>query len=111
MTNKISLMTLVKQECCNFVSNECLGFDIYSKGFRSQGICHISEKRPCPYFEKCVLPLAPELTEQYSKPDSSVLVHESKRCKCGKEIDSNKRKCIDCKAKVRRLRNKRHRRL
>ena len=129
MTNKISLMTLVKQECSNYVLGKCIGVDRAFKRFKNEestrlfyqypyvfeykvsGSCWIEKGKPCSFFEKCVLPLAPELTEQYSKPDSSVLVHESKRCKCGKEIDSNKRKCIDCKAKVRRLRNKRHRRL
>ena len=121
-------MSLVKQECCNYDSGKCIGVDMAAKRFRKEegtilfyqypyefegrisADCWIKEGKPCPFFVKCVLPLAPELKGQYSKLDSSLLAYETKRCKCGQEIDSKKRKCIDCKAKVRRLRNKRHRR-
>ena len=110
MTNKISLVSFVTQECCNFISGECLGVDVHGKRFRNQGICYIAKKESCLFFENCVLPLAPELTEKYSKLDSSIQVCETKRCKCGKEIDSNERKCATCKAYTRKLRNKRFRR-
>ncbi len=107
MINRKSLMSLVKRECCNFVLNECIGVDVHGKRFRGQGICLIAEKKPCAFFEKCVLPLAPELTEKYSKLDRSIRIYETKRCKCGKEIDSNKRKCATCIAYTRKLRNQR----
>ena len=107
MINRISLMSFVMQECCNFVSNECIGVDVHGKEFRSRGICHIAEKKPCAFFEECVLPLAPELTEKYSKLARSIQVYEIKRCKCGKEIDSNKRKCATCIAYTRKQRNRR----
>jgi hypothetical protein len=125
MKNKISLMTLVKQECSNYVLGKCIGVDMAGKRFRKEegtilfyqypyvfeykisAVCRIEEKKPCGFFAKCVLPLAPELTEQYSKLDSSLLAYETKRCKCGQEIDSNKRKCATCIAYTRKKRNRR----
>ena len=131
MTNRISLMALVKRECCNYDSGKCIGVDMAGKRFRKEestkifyqypyefehkisGSCWIEEKKPCPFFVKCVLPLAPELTEQYWKAikDVSMQIEEVKSCSCGNKIYGNERKCIDCKAKVRRLRNKRYRML
>ena len=110
MIKRKPLMSFVSQECCNFVSNECIGGDVHMNRFKGQGICYIAEKKPCAFFTKCVLPLAPELTKKYSKLDRSILIYETKRCKCGKEIDSNKRKCANCIAYTRKLRNKRFRR-
>ncbi len=58
MINRVTLTSFLKQECCNFFSNECLGVDVFGKRFREQGICYIVEKTPCVYFVKCVLPVA-----------------------------------------------------
>ncbi|MBT6051255.1 MAG: hypothetical protein HOI47_04285 [Candidatus Scalindua sp.] len=125
MTNKISLMTLVKQECSNYVLGKCIGVDMTRMRFRKEEStkifyqypyefeykisesCWIEEGKPCSFFVKCVLPLAPELIEKYSKPDSYIQVCKTKRCKCGKEIDSNKRKCVTCIAYTRKQRNRR----
>ncbi len=89
------LFKLVKEECCNY---------------NNSSNCWIKENKPCNHFKKCVLPLAPELSEEYMKIDSSIQVEETKRCNCGNTIDSNERKCTTCKDGTRKLRNRRFRR-
>ena len=58
MINRVTLTSFVKHECANFISGECLGLDIHSKRFRNQGNCYITDRKPCDYFVRVVLPLS-----------------------------------------------------
>jgi hypothetical protein len=111
MPKKMTLFDLVRQECCNFVSDECLGIELFSnKRFKEEGgkCWIIDEGTQCDFFVRCVLPLAPELSEKYREIDSSI--KEAKRCSnCGNKIGNNERKCTICKRKTRRLRNRKFR--
>ena len=51
-------MALVKQECCNLISNECMGMTTRGTLFRERGNCWIAEGDQCAYYDKCVHPLA-----------------------------------------------------
>ena len=121
-----TLLKLVEEQCCNLVGGKCLGVDLFGKRFKNEestiiiyqypyefeyknsGDCWIKENKPCDFFKKCVLPLAPELSEKYRKIDSSI--KEAKRCSnCGNKIGNNERKCTICKRKARRLRNRKFR--
>ncbi len=111
MTKRTTLLSLVKQQCCNFESDKCLGIDLFSnKRFKEEGgICWIEEKKPCGFFAKCVLPLNPELTDEYNELVDNTEEVESNSCSCGREIGIKERKCAICKASTRRLRNRRFR--
>ncbi len=50
-------MTIVRQHCCNFVSNVCIGMTTKGTRFREIGKCYIAEKKKCHYYNKCILPL------------------------------------------------------
>jgi len=114
MIKQITLQSLIENECCNLLrGTECLGVDTYQKRFKAEGgpCWIIDEGTQCDYFVICVLPLAPELTKKYTDLTLHVLndaYKDVKECKCGKIISSEERKCNICKAKVRRLRNKRY---
>jgi hypothetical protein len=51
-------MTLVKKECSNYVSMECLGIDTNGHLFRGHGKCYIEDDLNCGYYDKCISPLA-----------------------------------------------------
>ena len=135
MNKTTTLSDLVQQECCNLVSDECIGTNVnggslkrnskttiiyqypYELVFANAGKCWVLEGIPCDYFERQVLPLAKRkkghsaIVEEYRERCRSIEMHEPKFCMCGREIDSNERKCTVCKATTRRLRNKRFRRV
>ncbi len=124
---------LFPDECYGSFSGKCLNGDVnggrlkresqtavihqypYKFVYPNAGKCWVREGIPCDYFERHVLPIAErkkaysEIVEEYREWCRSIEMHEPRFCKCGNEIDSNKRKCAACKEKVRRLRNKRYR--
>ncbi len=134
MVKQVALQLFVEEKCCNLVSGECLGANVnggrlkrnskttiiyqypYELVFANAGKCWVLEGIPCDYFERQVLPLAKRkkghsaIVEEYRERCRSIEMHEPKFCMCGREIDSNERKCTVCKATTRRLRNKRFRR-
>jgi hypothetical protein len=70
----MKLDKFIKENCCNYVSGNCIGVGIRSR-FNDTNICHPINKEellPCEYFEKVVLPYAiklgchEELVDQYS---------------------------------------------
>ncbi len=50
-------MALVRQECCNLISNVCVGMTLRGTRFREMGKCWIAEKKKCQYYNKCIYPL------------------------------------------------------
>lgn len=128
MSEKGELLNLVEQNCDNFVSDECLGINVngnrlkreskttiiyqypYEFEYQNAGLCWIQEGIPCDFFAQYVLPLNPELIDEYNELVRYAIEVESKFCNCGREIAINERKCTICKARTRRLRNKRFRR-
>ena len=62
----MTLHRLVDRQCCNLVSNVCLGVGLVWDRFREdRGECWVKNQLPCKFFTKCVLPLSPELTDDY----------------------------------------------
>ena len=113
MINRVTLASFVKLECCNFVSDECLGIDVFGKRFREQGICYIVEKKLCVYFLRCVLSIAKEkgygnVISQYQKIDIDAELKGIKvrNCSCGTELPKGKKFCDKCR-KRKRLESKR----
>jgi hypothetical protein len=113
MIKQITLTSFVKQECCNFASDECLGIDVFGKRFRGQGICHVAEKEPCAYFLRCVLPVAKErgygnVISQYQKIDIDSELKDIKvrNCSCGVVLPKGKKFCEKCRKKRRQRTNR-----
>ena len=133
---KTALMDFVERNCQYYLSDECydslsgkcIGGDVNSGKLKREsqaavihqypiefpapntGECWIQEGISCDYFERKVLPLNPELIDEYKKLVEYAVEVEPKTCSCGNKIGSNERKCNTCKKKARRLRNKRYRR-
>jgi hypothetical protein len=135
---KLILFSLVKQKCCNFVSDEChgslvgkcIGGDVnggklkresqtaviyqypYEFTYPNAGLCWVQEGITCDYFEQAVLPSGNEaIAEEYEEcvSDSNIEEQEPRFCKCGNILSDHERKCIICKRKARRLRNRKFR--
>ena len=135
---KLILFSLVKQKCCNFVSDEChgslvgkcIGGDVnggklkresqtaviyqypYELEYKNAGLCWVQEGITCDYFEQAVLPSGNEaIAEEYEEcvSDSNIEEQEPRFCKCGNILSDHERKCIICKRKARRLRNRKFR--
>jgi hypothetical protein len=105
------LVNLVEQNCDNLFSGECIGTNVnvgrlkreskatviyqypYEFEYQNAGLCWIQAGMPCDYFEKYILPLYPELIDEYNKLDAIEEVSEF--CNCGREIGiNNERKCM-----------------
>jgi len=50
-------MALVKQECSNLVSGECIGMTTRGTLWRERGRCLIAEGKDCEYYNQCLFPL------------------------------------------------------
>lgn len=50
-------MSLVRQECANLVSNDCIGMTTWNTLWRERGKCYITEGNDCQYYTMCLLPL------------------------------------------------------
>jgi hypothetical protein len=129
MPKKMTIINLVRQECCNFVSDECLGTNVngnrlkrnskttiiyqypYEFTYPNAGLCWVQEGITCDYFERFVLPGEGNkaITEEYEKCVSGIEKQEPRFCECGNILSGNERKCIICKRKTRRLRNRKFR--
>ena len=54
-----NLMGFIKAECANYKPDgSCLGVAPFNTGIFHKGKCLVAEKKPCPYFERAVLPIA-----------------------------------------------------
>ena len=104
------LTTFLKKECSNWDTNTCLGATIKSTGlFNTSGKCVIIEGKPCPYFEKSVLPSAKndpnydKIVKHYCKINPENIPADSNICNdCGKTIPPRKRYCKECANKRRK---------
>ena len=104
MTKSTSIYNLVDHECCNMVGGSCLGVDLFGKRFKEEGKCWIKEKEPCEFFSKCVLPIIPELTDEYIQVTNDTDVGEVNHCaECGEAIPLSKVKCKKCKRKTAKM--------
>jgi len=104
------LTTFIKTNCSNWDIDICLGATINSTGlFNTSGKCLIIEGKPCPYFEKSVLPSAKndanydKILKYYSKINPKFDPAQANTCNnCGKTIPPRKRYCKECAKKLRR---------
>ncbi len=112
---------LFSDECYGSLSGKCLNGDVnggrekresqtavipqypYKFVYPNAGKCWVQEGISCDYFKKHVLPIKKRkkghsaIVEEYKEWYRGIEMHEAKFCKCGNEIDSNKRKCAACK--------------
>ena len=135
---KTALTTFVEVNCHYFLSDEChgslvgkcIGGDVnggrlkresqtaviyqypYEFTYPNAGLCWVQEGITCDYFEQAVLPSGNEaIAEEYEEcvSDSNIEEQEPRFCECGNILSGNERKCIICKRKTRRLRNRKFR--
>ena len=135
---KTALTTFVEENCHYFLSDEChgslvgkcIGGDVnggrlkresqtaviyqypYEFTYPNAGLCWVQEGITCDYFEQAVLPSGNEaIAEEYEEcvSDSNIEEQEPRFCKCGNILSDHERKCIICKRKARRLRNRKFR--
>jgi len=134
---KTALTTFVEVNCHYFLSDEChgslvgkcIGGDVnggrlkresqaaviyqypYEFTYPNAGLCWVQEGITCDYFERFVLPGNGNkaIAEEYKKCVSGIEKQEPRFCKCGNILSDHERKCIICKRKARRLRNRKFR--
>ena len=134
---KTALTTFVEENCHYFLSDEChgslvgkcIGGDVnggrlkresqaaviyqypYEFTYPNAGLCWVQEGITCDYFERFVL-LGngnKAIAEEYKKCVSGIKKQKLRFCECGDILSGNERKCIICKRKTRRLRNRKFR--
>ena len=134
---KTALTTFVEVNCHYFLSDEChgslvgkcIGGDVnggrlkresqtaviyqypYELEYKNAGLCWVQEGITCDYFERFVLPGNGNkaIAEEYKKCVSGIKKQKLRFCECGDILSGNERKCIICKRKARRLRNRKFR--
>ena len=97
----MKLDKFIKENCCNLVRNECIGVWNTSR-FNDTNECwplDKEEQKPCPYFEKSVLPWSiylgchEKLVDEYSQIDFGVVKRTRKvREKEAKKTKNSKKK-------------------
>ncbi len=109
MTDLVTLNSLVKSECCNYVSDSCLGIDFSRKVFNTENVCFLlikkKHRKPCRFFAISVLPLKLQLIEKYRKltRDTQAESYKLRLCECGKEfLRKRERFCEKCRRKKER---------
>jgi hypothetical protein len=98
------LKAFIKNECCNFVSQACIGADYNMHRFNDTNACVILEDEPkaCKFFRECVLPIAHhrgvhnEVVDQYSFVDKKLKKEKNRYCDCGKKLEKSERSCAKC---------------
>ena len=134
---KTALTTFVEVNCHYFLSDEChgslvgkcIGGDVnggklkresqtaviyqypYELEYKNAGLCWVQEGITCDYFERFVLPGNGNkaIAKEYKKCVSGIKKQKLRFCECGDILSGNERKCIICKRKTRRLRNRKFR--
>jgi len=112
MINQMTLASFVKQECCNFFTNQCLGVDVHSKRFRNQGNCYITDRKPCDYFVRVLLLLSKQkgccdkIFSEYQNIDLAIKKDKVRQCECGRELSKRERFCKSCRKKRRQKTNR-----
>ncbi len=100
----MNLKTFVQNECCNFVSQICIGVDLYGRRFNDTAKCFILLDEPiaCEYFRTCVLPVAHhrgcynEVAGDYSFIDKKLKMNKARLCDCGVKLEKSERLCKKC---------------
>ncbi len=116
---KMTLFDLVRQECCNLVSDECLGTNVngnrlkrnskttiiyqypYELEYKNAGLCWVQEGITCDYFERFVL-LGngnKAIAKEYEKCVSGIKKQKLRFCECGAELAKGARYCEKCRKK------------
>jgi len=103
---KKTISDLINDECCNYTHNGCLGVHLSGGRFRTEGECWVKKKEACEFFTKCVLPLMPELTDEYIQTTNDTNVGDINHCECGNIIPPNSQKCRKCRKKAKKLQRK-----
>lgn len=100
----MKLKAFIKNECCNYVSQSCIGADLNVRMFNKTGTCFILEDEPkgCEFFRNCVLPIAHhrecynEVAGDYSFIDKKVKMSKARLCSCGIKLEKSERLCKKC---------------
>jgi hypothetical protein len=103
----MKLKAFIKNECCNYVSQSCIGADFRGRKFNETGTCFILEDEPkgCKFFRDCVLPTAHhrdcynEVAGDYSFIDKKVKMDKPRYCGCGVKLEKSVRLCKKCAKK------------
>ena len=117
---KMTLFDLVRQECCNLVSDECLGTNVngnrlkrnskttiiyqypYELEYKNAGLCWVQEGITCDYFERFVLPgngNKAAIAKEYKKCVSGIKKQKLRFCECGAVLAKGARYCEKCRKK------------
>jgi len=114
-----SLSRFIKENCANWVHDECLGVDVFCVPFRNPGKCFVMVGRPCGYFRKCVLGSEDtkyphpcfvkepayeiRVRKQYKAIDHTVVEADTRRCpECDAALQPRQRYCLKCATKRQR---------
>jgi hypothetical protein len=106
----MKLKAFIHNECCNWVSQACIGADFNIHRFNETGNCIILEDEPeaCKFFRTCVLPLAHhrgcynEVAGDYSFIDRKVKKEKARYCECKVKLEKSERLCPKCTRKKKR---------
>ena len=108
MVNQVTLASFIKHECCNFVSDGCLGVDFSKNLFNPGDVCFVlKDRKPCKFFEDCVLEVAKHrgcfdrVFGEYQDINLSISSKGVRRCECGSELLKRERYCEKCRKKKR----------
>ena len=117
---KQTLNSHVRNECCNLVSDECLGTNVngnrlkrnskttiiyqypYELEYKNAGLCWVQEGVTCDYFERFVLPgngNKAAIAKEYKKCVSGIKKQKLRFCECGAVLAKGARYCEKCRKK------------
>lgn len=119
---------MAKRECANLLPDgSCLGVRAEDLGRHAGPLtplaaCALAEKRPCDYFEKCVLPLAASKPEYVSAAQAYLLLTQAQATSgtlaaasamracgaCGQPVPKRRRFCDACKRTRRKDNTRQH---
>lgn len=112
-----ALTSFIRQHCANWTGDTCIGVD-GAKQF-NQGACLVMQGKPCPYFEKAVLPICDSaypcaddkavkqyrlLIKLYHKCNHNIVESEQVKvrlCECGASLLPRQRMCAKCRRRRR----------
>jgi hypothetical protein len=105
------LMTFVKEECANYVRDNCMGLTPRNEKFRDFGVCWLQEgeeQKPCSYFRGVVFPVAnwrgiyDDIYYSYKDIDLTLKRKKIRSCECGTTLPKGKQFCDKCREKKKR---------
>jgi hypothetical protein len=110
----MKLKTFISNECCNLVSQSCIGVDFKGRRFNKEGNCFVIDDEPkgCDFFRNCVLPIAHhrgcynEVAGDYSFIDKKLKKDKARFCECGNKLEKSERLCKKCTNLKKKRKNK-----